>query len=112
MNPRKSLYDVKTFYNKGAVHKASFGGMRYLVKKILVEVPDQDESEEVQKEPKLQGIIWPEPFCFEKTDSSLYIKNEFQYTEEGLDECYEWLCNTYEEKFNSVGVQAPTELKK
>lgn len=56
MNTRKSLYDIKSFYDKKAVLKASFGGMRY-----------QAEQVAADGEKHLRLSVWPEPFCFEKT---------------------------------------------
>lgn len=87
MNTRKSLYDVKSFYNKKAVLKASFEGMRYQVQQI-----DEDE------EKYLRAAVWPEPFCFEKTSEGKKQMRLFPYSEEGLDEVYQWLCDIYEEK--------------
>lgn len=85
MNKRKSLYDVKSFYNKKAVLKASYGGMRYQVEQV----------EDGEKK-ALQATIWPEPFCFEQTVETEKERKQFPYTEEGLDEVYDWLCERYE----------------
>lgn len=87
MNPRKSLYDVKSFYKKKAVLKASFQGMRYQV--------EQNVKEE---ESCLRATVWAEPFCFEKTSDTEKESREFAYSEEGLDDVYEWLCQKYEEE--------------
>ncbi len=86
VNSRNSLYDIKSFYNKRAVLKASFGGMRYQVEQFL-------EGEEKV----LKATIWPEPFCFEKTPEEQKESERFPYSEEGLDAVYEWLCRKYEE---------------
>lgn len=85
MNSRKSLYDIKSFYNKKAVLKASFQGMRYQVEQVASE-----------EEKKLRVTVWPEPFCFEKTPKKQKEVEEFDYSEEGLDTLYEWLCQKYE----------------
>lgn len=87
MNTRKSLYDVKSFYSKKAVLKASFEGMRYQV-----------EQAEEDGEKYLRATIWPEPFCFEKTAEEKKQFQQFTYSEEGLDEVYQWLCDKYEEE--------------
>lgn len=87
MNTRKSLYDIKSFYNKKAVLKASYGGMRYQIR--------QTEKEEQKV---LQAVIWPEPFCFEQTAETEKEQKLFPYTEEGLDAVYDWLCRRYEEE--------------
>ena len=57
MNKRQSFYDVSSFYNKKAVLKCSFKGMRYQVAGI-----SKDDDVKV-----LQADVWPEPFCYEKT---------------------------------------------
>ncbi|MDD7403286.1 MAG: hypothetical protein SO170_03865 [Butyribacter sp.] len=87
MNTRKSLYDVATFYKKGAVLKASYEGMRYQVERAGAE-----------EEYCLKVSVWPEPFCYEKTQQDKIEAKEFAYSEEGLDEVYTWLCNKYEEE--------------
>lgn len=87
MNARKSLYDVKSFYNKKAVLKASYEGMRYQV-----------ERTEKEEETFLMATVWPEPFCYEKTPEENKQTKCFPYSEEGLDEVYQWLCDKYEEE--------------
>jgi len=88
MNSRKSLYDKQEFYPKGAILKASFQGMRYQVEKW-----QKDNEEEC-----FRAAIWPEPFCFEKTPEENKTYAYFPYTEEGLDDVYDWLCTQYDEK--------------
>lgn len=87
MNTRKSLYDVASFYKKGAILKASFEGMRYQV-----------QQAECEAEKFLKASVWPEPFCYEKTAEEKIETKEFPYSEEGLDEVYEWLCGKYDEE--------------
>lgn len=81
----KSLYDVKSFYDKGAVLKASYQGMRYQVERVTNE-----------EEKYLRGTVWPEPFCFEKTAEEKKESKEFEYTEEGLAVLHQWLLDKYE----------------
>lgn len=81
MNSRQSLYDKQEFYDKGAVLKASFQGMRYQVERW-----QQDE------ETVFRATVWPEPFCFEKTAEEQKEYHTFPYTEEGLEAVYDWLC--------------------
>lgn len=89
MNKRTTLYDIKSFYNKKAVLKASFQGMRYQVEQHL----EKEDEEKV-----LRATVWPEPFCFEKTPEEKKTVQEFSYSEEGLDQVYDWLCQIYEER--------------
>lgn len=85
MNGRKSFYDIASFYKNKAVLVASYRGMRYQVK----------QSEETE-EKVLSAVVWPEPFCFEKTPEEKKTEKQFPFTEEGLDEAYEWICGQYE----------------
>lgn len=96
MNSRKSLYDIKSFYNKKAILKASYQGMRYQVEQF----PEDGGSEII-----LRTTVWPEPLCFEKTQEAKKTVQDFTYSEEGLDQAYEWLCTQYrsrEDEWKSV----------
>ena len=64
----KFLYDIKSFYDKGAVLK------------------------------HLKATIWPEPFCFEKTADEKKESKEFAYSDEGLLALHQWLCDSYDTK--------------
>ena len=88
MNKRQSFYDVSSFYNKKAVLKCSFKGMRYQVEGI-----SKDDDVKV-----LQADVWQEPFCYEKTPLEFHMTKEFEYSENGLDEVYEWICSQYESR--------------
>ena len=92
MNTRKSLYDIKSFYNKKAVLKASFQGMRYQLEQYRD--PENEEAE-----PVLRTTIWPEPFCFSKTAPEKKIHKEFPLTPEGKEEAVVWLNETYQSQF-------------
>lgn len=87
MNSRKSLYDVNSYYNKKAVLKASYEGMRYQIQEV-----------ERKEEKRLLVTVWPEPFGFDKTPDEKKEQQDFSYDEEGLDTAYEWLCRIYEEQ--------------
>ena len=45
---------------------------------------------------KLLATIWPEPFCFEKTEESEKQSSEFSLDAEGLKEAIQWLNDQYE----------------
>ena len=68
-------------------YTGGYQGMRYMLRK---ESRDEDTV--------LTAYAWPEPFCFEKTDPDKKTIRDFVYTEEGLDEAYDWLCQIYEER--------------
>lgn len=61
--------------------------MRYQVEQYL-------EGEEKV----LRVTVWPEPFCFEKTPEEKKESVQFDYSEEGLDAAYEWLCQKYKKE--------------
>lgn len=90
MNTRQSFYDVKSFYNKKAKLKASFKGMRYQVEQSV-----DDENNQ-----KLRACVWPEPFCYEKTPDKFKTTKDFEYSEQGLDLVYEWICTCYDSDIN------------
>ena len=46
----------------------------------------------------MEVTIWPEPYCFEKTDDSQKQTAQFALTEEGKREAVEWLNRQYEEQ--------------
>lgn len=99
MNTRKSLYDVQSFYNKKAVLKASFQGMRYQVEQAQSEGnPSEGSGAEKETERVLRATVWPEPFSFEKTQEERKTAQEFPYSEEGLDQVYDWLCQVYDQR--------------
>ena len=89
MNSRSSFYDIKSFYNKNARLKASYKGMRYQVEQAVAEQEDGSSGK------KLKAYVWPEPFCFEKTPDQYKHTMEFEYSENGLDAAYKWVCGCY-----------------
>lgn len=102
MNSRQSLYDKQEFYRKGAILKASYCGMRYQVEKW------QQEEEEV-----FRAAVWPEPFCFEKTPEENKEYQFFPFTDEGLDQVYQWLCEKYDAKrdvWEHAGISGITSI--
>ena len=73
MNNRKSFYDVSSFYNKKAILKCSFKGMRYQVQGV-----SKEDDEKV-----LQADVWPEPFCYETVSYTHLDVYKRQVQEEG-----------------------------
>lgn len=88
MNSRNSFYDIKSFYNRNASLKASYKGMRYQVEQAAGQKDGSSGK-------KLKAYVWPEPFCFEKTPDQYKQAMEFEYSEEGLDAAYKWICTCY-----------------
>lgn len=73
------------YINRGT-YTGSYCGMRYRMCK--------KEREEGEK--YLEAVIYPEPFCFEKTPEEQKTFQEFPFTEEGFDAAVGWLNEEYE----------------
>lgn len=71
---------ILNYYNYKTPYYGSYHGMRYSLERVG-EKPDF----------QLEGITWPEPFCFEATSEEQKIRNTFAFTEEGYDEAIVWL---------------------
>ena len=50
----------------------------------------REEGEEEEK-PVLKVILWPEPFALKHTPDEQKVTRDFPFSEEGLDEIYEWI---------------------
>ena len=68
-------------------------GIVKLIRRIGLLTPEQEEAA-----PVLRVTIWPEPFCFEKTPDEKKTVKDFAYTEDGLDEAYDWICQSYDDR--------------
>lgn len=73
------------FYKKEAF-TGSDRGLRFWIGKT-------DTREEGAEEEKLvlRVIIWPEPFALKHTPDEQKLTKDFPFSEEGLDEIYEWI---------------------
>ncbi|MDY5955931.1 MAG: hypothetical protein SPJ22_02130 [Frisingicoccus sp.] len=69
----------------------SYKGMRYRMAKK--EVPLSENSEE--KQTVLSVFIWPQPFCFDKTEDSKKTEKLFDFSPEGIEEAVAWLNNMH-----------------
>ena len=74
-------------YVKKEEYCASMDGMRYMLKK-----KDAEEGA------KLEVIIWPEPYCYAKTEEEKKQRREFPFTAEGVMEAADWLNEQYNEQ--------------
>lgn len=71
-------------YFKKETYTAGFKGMRYKVYKKKME-----EAE------VLEAVIWPEPFCCDKTPEEKKQYQQFLFSEEGIEACVDWLNEQY-----------------
>ena len=74
------------FYKKEAF-TGSDRGVRFWIGRT--EVPREDSGEE--KDMVLRTIMWPEPFALKHTEDSKKIQKDFPFSEDGLDQVYEWI---------------------
>ena len=70
---------------KKEVYSGSMKGMRYRLEKT-------GEKEAL----KILVHIWPEPFCFDKTEDEKKISNEFEFSKDGMNQIVIWLNEQYE----------------
>ncbi|GFI17609.1 MAG: hypothetical protein HFI43_12975 [Lachnospiraceae bacterium] len=71
-------------YIKKEEYTGSMDGMRYMLKK-----KDYEDG------PKLETIIWPEPYCYAKTPEENKQRTEFAFTSQGVREAADWLNEQY-----------------
>ena len=74
------------FYKKEAF-TGSDRGLRFWIGKT--EIPSEKEEEE--GETVLRTVLWPEPFALKHTADEKKISRDFPFSEEGLDQVYEWI---------------------
>ena len=73
------------FYKKEAF-TGSDRGLRFWIGKT--DVREEGAEEEVLV---LRAILWPEPFALKHTPDEQKVTRDFPFSEEGLDEIYEWI---------------------
>ena len=73
-------------YYKKTTYTGWMGGMRFLIKR---ETPEDSDA-------IFHVWIWPGPFIFDLTDSSLKQEQTFPFTEEGKRQAVDWLNEQYE----------------
>lgn len=86
MISRKDVMPVN--YYRKEPFTGSDRGMRYMLRK-----KDQEDGSA-----RLEAIIWPQPFCFEKTADEKKTDNTFSFDEAGIEAAIEWMNKMYEER--------------
>lgn len=71
-------------YVKKEDYTGSMEGMRYMLRKTAAD-----------GEPRLEAIIWPEPYNYIKTPEAKKQRMEFPLSEEGLAEAVDWMNERY-----------------
>lgn len=84
----QKMLNIEQFHHLNYIKKepltGSIKGMRYMLRK-------KTEGEE----DFMEGIVWPEPFCYAKTPEEKKIRKRFALSAEGLAEAVEWLNEEY-----------------
>ena len=44
---------------------------------------------------ELEAVVWPWPWCLEKTDPEGVVSARFALTEEGMRQAEDWVCQQY-----------------
>ncbi|HOO28484.1 MAG TPA: hypothetical protein PLU43_08460, partial [Lachnospiraceae bacterium] len=86
MIDRKQILSF-SHYKKGKAYTGSQKGMRYRIQK-----------KESKGEEQFCVDVWPEPFCFEKTDQKQITEAVFSFSEEGYEQVLKYLNDRYEER--------------
>lgn len=73
------------FYKKEAF-TGSDRGIRFWIGKTEIQRENPEE-----KDTALRAIVWPEPFALKHTADEKKIHKDFPFSEEGLDQAYEWI---------------------
>ncbi|MBT9776214.1 GNAT family acetyltransferase [Clostridium sp. MCC353] len=68
-------------YYKKEPFYGSYKGMRYRV---------------IKSDDVLLATVWPEPYNFESTADEKKKSSEFEFTQNGVDQAYQWLDEQYE----------------
>lgn len=74
-------------YVKKEEYSASMEGMRYMLRK-----------KEAEEGTCLEVIIWPEPYCYAKTEEAKKQRRDFPFSAEGVMEAADWLNEQYVEQ--------------
>lgn len=76
-------------YIKKEEYTASMDGMRYMLKK-----------KETEGESRLEAVIWPEPYCYAKTEEEKKQRKEFPFSPEGVEQAADWLNEQYKTRIS------------
>lgn len=74
-------------YVKKEEYSASMDGMRYMLRK-----------KETEEGTCLEVVIWPEPYCYAKTEESKKQRQNFPFSAEGVEAAADWLNEQYVEQ--------------
>ncbi|MCI2049465.1 MAG: hypothetical protein LKJ76_07080 [Lachnospiraceae bacterium] len=93
---RDSLFRIN-YYRYGEAYFGSDRGMRFRIAREPLEDIIHNKPSDAKKI-VLLATVWPEPLCFAAAGENSKESVEFDFSEEGLDAAYEWLCRKREEE--------------
>ena len=94
--------ELSTFFNLmhyeyGEAFFGSYKGMRYRLAREPLEnvkfVPVDQRGPA-----SLLATVWPEPYSYAQTDKALMTSEEFEVSQEGLEQAVAWFNKQYEER--------------
>lgn len=92
---QRELFPI-SHYEYGEAYYGSYRGMRYRIAREPLEnvhfTPVDKRGPGV-----LRVIIWPEPYCFEKTPEEKKVAKDFEFSQEGLNGIGAYLNEYYQE---------------
>ena len=88
MIEQKELLSIR-YYAKGKPFTGSDSGIRYRIAKSTLEGEAEGEKQDV-----FLVSVWPEPYCYEKTDRAKMIERTFPYSKESFEGLADYLNET------------------
>ncbi|MBQ8144075.1 MAG: GNAT family acetyltransferase [Butyricicoccus sp.] len=83
----RNLIPTAHYFNLGDTYTGACGGMRY---RIAMKKTDDGKL--------LEGAVWPEPFCYDKTADARKTIETFEYSQEGVNACADWIAAQYDSR--------------
>lgn len=93
----KASYGL-SYYEHGQAYLGSHRGMRFRIARD----PMDDValmSDDKKGEANFEVTIWPEPYCYEKTEEDKKTTKSFPFSVEGKEALVAWLNQQYEERY-------------
>lgn len=78
------------FYKKEKF-TGSYKGMRYLLKKDILEIPPDNSDVPTENRTIFRCYIWPGPYNFETTPDDKKLMAEFPFSEDGKQAAVDWM---------------------
>ncbi len=85
-------------FNENNTYSSEHDGMRFKIFKDKTAICSSDaiENETQTEKQVLFAVVWPCPWCMEKTDEALIKRNNFELSNDGLNNAVTWIIEQYE----------------